>query len=111
MTETLHGFTAVNLLISKDQDNLFVRLSKDVLSTLLVGVESCPLDGDDEAAAASYPTGSTREWRLETASMNQASFLPLEIVLGDCTIYASYNGGLLTNLFPDEEARCKWSLL
>ena len=81
------------LLIAKDHNkNLFVRLSQDVLSKLvaeasqlLVDRARSDHDGDDDPAEI---------WHFVPEN-DDTTFLPLEIVLGDLTIYASFNGGIL----------------
>jgi hypothetical protein len=109
MIETLQHASTVRLLVAaqEDQDTLFVRLSPDVLSTL-VAAASCQLVDYDDAGLSNQNGKATpnrsREWRLVPPA-NNVSFLPLEILVGDCTIYASYNGGLLP-----EESRGKWLL-
>lgn len=111
MIERIPNASTARMLVAKndDQENLFVRLSPDVLSALVAKAtaakSSCQQPDDDtEEPNTRSNSRAGREWRLKPDAASHVSFLPLEILVGDdCIIYASYNGGLLPE---DSKGKC-----
>jgi hypothetical protein len=107
MIEPLQNALPVRLLIAQGQDTLFVRLSPDVLATL-VAAASSQLDDADVDTNASSSSFSRREWRWTPPTAGDSvSFLPLEMLVGERTIYASYNGGRII-LAEESSSMGKW---
>ncbi len=73
------------LLVAENQENLFVRLTPDILSILVALASSEVLDGKRGA--------DPNDW-IFVPEMS-TTFLPLEIKLGNSLLYATYNGGVL----------------
>lgn len=86
----LQNASTSSVLLERNHDNLFVRLSPDLLSTLVVTAQTAP---PSEIHDWRRQAGSNGWILLESES--HITFLPLEITVGNITLYGSYNGGLL----------------
>ena len=85
------------LHIAKDYKGLFVRLSRDVLTKLVAGASQERFGLDPSRTLCGHDDPSTT-WHFAPGETDTTTFLPLEIMLGESTIYASFNGGILNEL-------------
>ncbi len=95
------SFVTSRLIVSHDAENLFIKLTPDVLAKLLSNCDSGGTEGADPA-----------RWSVQNG--HARSFLPLAITIPGFTVYASFNGGLLSedtgesNMFASVDLRfCK----
>jgi len=97
MTRRQQQQSTHRLRIAKDQHkNLFVRLSREVLSTLVADASQELLE---LPRAVHAEEDDVQSWQfVPTEKDTTTTFLPLELQLGDCTLYASFNGGILDEL-------------
>ena len=78
------------LVAADEHENLFVRLSPDVLSALAAQATAASSSLDESSP---WTANNHQKWII--LPQDPIHFLPLEIYVGNRVIYASFNGGVL----------------